>query len=302
MKHLFYLLSFLIGTVTVRAQVAKDKNNIEKLCGCFDVEFKYAETFSPDKSYQFHDRERLRGTELVLPVEISENKYVLQHLLVVNDTMIIKHWREDWAYESPVLFAYQGDKQWLKQTLPVGDVQSKWTQTVWEVDDAPRYQGVGAWINSDGKTYWESTVDAPLPRREYTTRNDYNILRRGNRIVVRENQWVHEQDNQKVRRTSGIDTLVAEEKGINAYTKVADSKCAKAKAWWQKNGIFWNSVREEWDRYFKTTSAVTLKNKVNEKRLGQYLDELWEQWSENKVSLDKVKEQVRKLIPQFASA
>lgn len=303
MKQQLLLLAVWTSlSFSVSAQAVKDKKNIEKLCGCYNVDFKYAETFAPDKNYKFHDRERLGGTELVLPVEISDKKYVLQHLLVINDTMIIKHWREDWVYESPVLFTYQGNKQWIRQTLPAQDIKNKWTQTVWEVDDAPRYQGIGQWISNDGKTYWESTTDAPLPRREYTTRNDYNILRRGNRIVLKDDQWAHEQDNQKIRRTSGNDTLVAEEKGINAYKKAADSKCAKAKEWWQKNGAFWNGVRAEWDNYFKNAGAIALKGKVKDKRLGQYFDELWEQWSAKTITLDKVKEQVKELIPQFATA
>ncbi|HJU45608.1 MAG TPA: DUF6607 family protein, partial [Chitinophagaceae bacterium] len=102
--------------------------------------------------------------------------------------------------------------------------------------------------------------------------------------------------------TSGNDTLVAEEKGINAYRKAEDSKCAKAKEWWEKNGAFWNSVRAEWDNYFKNAGAVALKGKVKDKRLGQYFDELWEQWSAKTITLDKVKEQVKELIPQFATA
>ena len=75
--------------------------------------------------------------------------------------------------------------------MPVSkaDAKGKWLQTVWEVDDAPRYQGISNWVNIDGKTYWENTADAPLPRREYTKRKDYQIMKRGNKIVVNNNEW-----------------------------------------------------------------------------------------------------------------
>src|SRR5688500_16575590 len=73
---------------------------VDKLCGCFQVEFKYAETFAPDKKYKHHDREEISGgTELIFPVEVSDKKIIMQHLLVITDSMIIKHWREDWSYE-----------------------------------------------------------------------------------------------------------------------------------------------------------------------------------------------------------
>lgn len=291
----------LSTTIVASAQLAEGKKNIENLCGCFDVTFKYAETFSPNKSYKFHDRESLRGIELVLPVEVSDKKFVLQHLLLVDSDMVIKHWREDWIYEAPELFVFQGNKQWTKQTLLLQDYKNKWTQSVWEVDDAPRYQGIGEWISNKDKTYWESIADAPLPRREYTVRNDYNILKRDNRIVVIGDSWRHEQDNQKIRRTAGNDTLIAEEKGINTYNRIADSKCEKAKEWWQKNGAFWNQVRAEWENYFKTANSVSLKSKINEKRLHEYFSELWKQWSTKAISTEEVKDKLREVIASFRS-
>lgn len=88
-----------MASLSAGAQLSEGKKNIEKLCGCFDVEFKYAETFSPDVNYKFHDREELSARELALPIEIAEKKVVIQHLLVMGDTSVIKHWREDCVYE-----------------------------------------------------------------------------------------------------------------------------------------------------------------------------------------------------------
>ena len=126
---------------------------------------------------------------------------VLQHLLVISDSVIVKHWREDWTYENPILWKYKGNKLWTKESLSAEQVRGKWTQAIWEVSDAPRYQGLSEWINTDGKTFWQNSTDAPLPRREYSVRSDYNILRRTNRLIVTDNGWIHEQDNQKIIRT-----------------------------------------------------------------------------------------------------
>ena len=98
-----------------------------------------------------------------------------------------------------------------------------------------RYQGASEWIRTDGKTFWQNTSDAPLPRSEYSVRNDYNILKRTNRLTLTDFGWVHEQDNQKIIRHQGSDKLLAEEKGVNSYKKTDESKCAAAKAYWEKN-------------------------------------------------------------------
>ena len=76
---------------------------------------------------------------------------MIQHLLVITDSMIVKHWREEWTYENPVIWRYKGDRTWVKETVPAEQVKGKWTQTIWEVADEPRYQGFSQFVNLDGK-------------------------------------------------------------------------------------------------------------------------------------------------------
>jgi hypothetical protein len=296
------LLLGMAGALTANAQLQEGKKNINKLCGCFDVDFKYAETFAPDTAYKFHPSEHNHGLELVLPIETSDKKIVLQHLLVVYDTMIIKHWREDWVYEATDLWNFEGDKQWTKQPVQPAANKNRWTQTVWEVDDAPRYQGTSEWVTTNNKTFWENTTDAPLPRREYTNRRDYNILQRTNRIIVTDSAWLHEQDNSKIVKTATSRTLLAEEKGMNAYVKVADTKCAKAKEWWTANGSFWTNVRKQWEEVLKNTTVIHLKNKVDNKRLDQYFTDIWEKWKNKSLTTEAAGEQVRSVLLKFTGA
>lgn len=271
-KLLFVCAGLLLVVCSVSAQQKEGKKNIEKLCGCFEVQFKYAETFSPDEDYKFHNRENLAaGAELVVPIEMSDKKIMLQHLLVISDSMIVKHWREDWTYEDPQLFVYKGDKTWEKTLLKPEEVKGKWTQTVWEVSEAPRYQGVSEWIKTNGKTIWENTADAPLPRREYSIRSDYNVLKRGNRIILNEDGWIHDQDNQKIIRESGTDKLLVEEKGINSYKRIDDKQCAAGAAYWKKNKLYWSKVRAVWEQYMAQHNTVTIKDKVDGKQLHDYL-------------------------------
>ena len=67
-KKLIGIVTITVLSLSIKGQTIQDKQTINKLCGCFEVEFKYAETFSPDASYKFHDRDEISGgLELVLP-------------------------------------------------------------------------------------------------------------------------------------------------------------------------------------------------------------------------------------------
>lgn len=304
MKRILSGAAAFVLAGSLQAQGLKDKQNlpagrqdIEKLCGCYEVEFKYAETFSPDTSYKYHGRDEINaGIELILPIETSDKKIVLQHLLVITDSMIIKHWREDWTYENPTIFRYRGNKLWAKEQLKPEDVKDKWTQSVWEVSDAPRYQGVSEWINTDGKTFWQNTTDAPLPRREYTIRSDYDILRRTNRIVLTKDGWLHEQDNQKIIRNKETDKLLVEEKGINSYKKVEDSKCAAAKVFWEKNKTYWTKVRAVWDDYLSNHSSIALKDNIDGKPLHDYLNSLAREFAAGKVKSTDIESRIKAIL------
>jgi hypothetical protein len=282
MKRIIAFVFATLAIATTQAQTNKEKAGspadrqvVDKLCGCFEVDFKYAETFSPDPTYKYHEREETGGTaELALPIEVTDKKVVIQHLLVVSPTVIVKHWREEWTYENPVIWKFKGDKTWVKETVPAEQVKGKWTQTVWEVSDEPRYQGFSQFINIDGKTIWQNTTDAPLPRREYSVRSDYNILKRTNRLNLTDSGYVHEQDNQKIIRKDGQDKLLVAEKGINTYKRLDEKECAAAKAYWEKNKNYWSEVRKVWAEYINSVNIIQLKTKVDGKVMHEHLFEL----------------------------
>ncbi len=281
------------------AQLKEGKDNIMKLCGCYDVTFEYKETFRTDSNYQFHKDKVANALELIMPIEESDNKVVLQHMLIVNENYIIKHWREDWSYEKSDLLSYQGDNVWTKVDNNQSDAKSKWTQTVWQVDDMPRYQGYSSWITNNGKTYWENTADAPLPRREYTTRSDYNVMRRNNRIIIQENGWLHEQDNEKILRKNGKDSLLVREKGYNTYVKVDASKCAKAKKSWEENQEFWSVVKTQWNKYINEKEVLKVKEKVDDEPLFKHFYVLESEWKDNKWNKKQLAKKVTEVMDKF---
>ncbi len=215
----------------------KDREAIKKMCGCFEVTFNFAETFnySNDSLYQPSKTKTDRGLEWAQLVTDENNKISIQHLLQVgspDNPYIVKHWRQDWIFQNEDFYMYNGDNNWKFEHKPKSAVKNQWTQKVFQVDDSPRYEGSGSWVHVDGKSYWENTTDAPLPRREYTKRNDYNVTVRGNRQEITEYGWLHDQDNKKVIRTSGEkDFVLAVEKGYNTYVRVPDSRCKRAADW-----------------------------------------------------------------------
>lgn len=289
----------IFTSLTLIAQ-APDKDKIKELCGCFDVKFQFAETFSPDKNYKYHDRETISGgTELVYVIEESDKHVVMQHLLVITDSIIVKHWREEWTYENPERWIYEGNNVWKKTLLKPEEVKGKWTQTVWEVSDAPRYQGHSQWVHLDGKWTWQNTAYAPLPRREYTTRNDYNILLRTNRIILHEKGYIHDQDNEKIVRENGKDQLLVAEKGWNTYDRVDDNECKAGLAYWEKTKDYWTSVRQAWNSYLKSHDEVRLKQSIDGKVLHDHLFAQAGQYSKGILKKDEIAKTVDAVLVKF---
>jgi len=280
MKRILFTLLILSVSFQATAQINKkelDKEAIKKMCGCFEVTFNFAETFnySNDSLYNPSKNKVSKGLEWAQLVTDKENQIEIQHLLQVGSPeqpMIVKHWRQNWLYENTNLYSYNADNVWTYENKSADEVAGQWTQKVYQVDDSPRYQGSATWVHVDGKSYWENTANAPLPRREYTTRSDYNLTVRGNRQEITPYGWVHDQDNSKVVRTANQeDQVIAKEKGYNTYKRVDDSKCAAAAKWWVDNQEKWALVRTKWDEVYNKNKDLHLEQKVDNKVLYKHL-------------------------------
>ncbi|WP_275316750.1 DUF6607 family protein [Tenacibaculum bernardetii] len=287
MKKVLLGSMLLLTALTINAQSkkTKDKAAIKKMCGCFEVTFNFAETFnnSKDSLYKPSKTKIAKGLEWAQLIEDGKNNISIQHLLQVGNPAkphIVKHWRQDWAYQNQDFYMYNGDNNWLYENKSKADVKKQWTQKVYQVDDSPRYEGSGTWVHVDGKSYWENTTDAPLPRREYTKRSDYNVTERGNRHEITNYGWIHDQDNKKIIRKAGTkDIVLAHEKGYNTYVKVADNRCKASQDWWKKNTNKWQLVRNKWDEVYGRNTNLSLEKKVQNKPLYKHLfsDQITEQ-------------------------
>ncbi|MDO5969274.1 hypothetical protein Q4Q35_05590 [Flavivirga aquimarina] len=279
--RLLYILTVFVLTFSIHGNAQNKKKQdteaIKKMCGCYEVTFNFTETFnySKDSLYKPSETKIAKGLEWAELVENDKNKISIQHLLQVGDPSkphIVKHWRQDWLYQNTDFYMFNGDNTWNFVTKPKAEVKGQWTQKVYQVDDSPRYEGSATWVHVDGKSYWENTTDAPLPRREYTKRSDYNITVRGNRHEITEYGWLHDQDNAKVIRENGKeDMLLAKEKGYNTYVKVDDSRCQAANDWWVENQKKWALVRSKWSNVYGRNQNLSLESKVENKPLYKHL-------------------------------
>jgi hypothetical protein len=179
---------------------ARDRLAIISMAGDYRTSFDFIETmgfmpnYKPPKPYQSW------GTERVYLIEDSEDFISLQHILVmrfesdegeISEPMVVKHWRQDWRYEDTATHDYQGHGVYERHNHREEDIRGYWTQTVYQVDDSPRYEAMGKWHHRTGLSEWQSTEKRrPLPRREFSVRNDYQVLLGRHRITMTYSGWI----------------------------------------------------------------------------------------------------------------
>ncbi|MCC6797444.1 MAG: hypothetical protein IT366_20185 [Candidatus Hydrogenedentes bacterium] len=247
----------------------QDRKVILSMAGEYSVNFDFHETLRFDPAAAVSEPDVTDAKELVVLVEDKGNFISLQHLLMVGGNQVVKHWRQDWRYEDNVIHDFKGHLTWEPRTLTPEETKGTWTQTVYQVDDSPRYEGYGKWVHIADYSYWDSNETwRPLPRREYTKRDDYDVLVGRNRHAVTKDGWTHEQDNYKLRLRDGKKEVIARETGVNTYEHSKDYDFAAAKEYWQKTGPFWSDVRKAWDDQYATMKTFHLIGDDNK-------DSLW---------------------------
>ena len=281
----FIITLLLVLPIILNAQKKQDNEAIKEMCGCFEIDFKFSETFqySNDSNYSKSKNYNAKALEYAKLIKDEKGHISIQHLLVMGD-YVIKHWRQDWIYQNKDLLKYDGNNNWKYISKNKKDVKGQWTQKVFQVDDSPRYEGSATWVHADGKSYWENSSYAPLPRREYTKRDDYNVMIRGNRHEITKYGWIHDQDNFKVVKDSesNSEVIIASEKGLNTYIRVDESKCKEAINWWDENNEKWSLVLEKWNSIYSKKDDISLRRSVENKPLFSFL------FDENVVKRDEI--------------
>lgn len=281
MKQFMTFLVLLGATAMAVAQEGgfeRDRAAILAMAGEFEVKFQFEEvvTLGGTEPSKHHESGAYEW------VEVIEDRGVfisLQHILMVkrgdNDPAIVKHWRQDWQYEDPTVHAYQGHNTWAPLNTPAATLPGSWSQTVYQVDDSPRYESVGHWRHIGGHSFWDSGETwRPLPRREHTKRADYDVLVGRNRHSITPQGWVHHQDNYKLAVRDGRQEVRAWETGLNTYTRADGIDFSAARAYWEQTRPYWDAVRAWWDQQYATGNTLRLaKEHEGESLMDRLLDQ-----------------------------
>jgi hypothetical protein len=235
---------------------ARDRAAILAMAGDYRASFDFLETIlfepgaTPARPY------RSWGTERVYVIEDRGDFISLQHILVMFvieeggrkvGPLVQKHWRQDWQYEPRRVLVFAGDERFETKAVSRAERRGAWSQTVYQVDDSPRYGSVGRWVHGAEGSIWEGgEAWRPLPRREHTVRSDYQVLAGRNRHTILSSGWVHEQDNLKLVLAGGETRRLAREIGVDRYERLRDFDFTAADAYWNATASFWALVRHGW--------------------------------------------------------
>ncbi len=260
----------------------RDRRAILAMRGEYRVDFNFEETVKLAPGYERRDDKVTGGWETVFVISETPTEIVLQHILVTPGGHVVKHWRQDWIFEAEERFEFAADQTWALQKIDPDLTRGAWTQCVYEVSDAPRYCGTGEWQHELGASTWTSDFTwRPLPRREYTIRDDYNALGAINRHTITPSGWTHEQDNVKsVRDGAVVEANLVREFGFNDYYNIEGFDFQPAYEYWDRTEPFWAHVRAAWDKRLWTGEALELTTEVDGMPIIEGTFELAEQMPE----------------------
>lgn len=238
----------------------RDRQAILAQTGQYRVRFDMRENVSFQTGYEPLEEKLSGGTEIVRVVYDQGDKISLQHILVMThggQTMVIKHWRQDWVYQPQSVLTYAGPNEWTLSPVSAEDRAGAWSQTVWQTDDSPRYGGVGRWTYDNNLTAWTSNDTwRPLARRDAVRNPVYDRYLGTNRHVLKPEGWVHLQDNVKMSGRNGAPVAIVQEDVVNTYNLSDAYNPAPGDEYWAATKTYWAAVRAKWDEVIARDGGI----------------------------------------------
>ncbi|HEX8469894.1 MAG TPA: DUF6607 family protein [Brevundimonas sp.] len=244
-----------------------DRQSILAQAGQYHVHFDMRENVSFNADYDPMEGKLSGGREIVRVVYDKGNHISLQHILVMEhegQTMVIKHWRQDWVYQPETVLTYAGPNQWTLTPVSLDARQGAWSQTVWQTDDSPRYGGLGRWTYANGMKVWTSEPTwRPLARRDAVLNPVYDRYLGTNRHALTPNGWVHIQDNVKMNgRAGGEPVAIVQEDVANTYDRSTSYSPKPGDDYWAATKDYWAAVRDAWDAVIARDNGVHVEEEA----------------------------------------
>jgi hypothetical protein len=260
----------------------RDRRAILAMAGSYRVTFDFLEV-TPFTSDSKRDRPyQSWGTERVY-VDRDDGRFIsLSHILAMrvvqkdgslSEPLVTKHWRQDWRYEPSEIVEYRGRDRWARRVLRQKDVAGQWSQTVYQVDESPRYASLGKWEHTASFSSWISADTwRPLPRREWSVRKDYQVLIGTNRHTIIPTGWIQEENNLKGvldenRSLAADKPYLAREYGVARYERLQAPDFGAADQYYERTKKFWDEVRDAWASDFRKDPIITLRAPVDQSGL-----------------------------------
>ena len=248
----------------------RDRQAILTMAGAYRTSFDFIETVGFTPQYEPPAPYQSWGTERVYIVASEPDFISLQHIIVMHFAaedgtlsapMVVKHWRQDWQYQDTAVHAFQGNGVFERQGQDATATMGTWTQTVYQVDDSPRYEAIGRWTHAQGVSFWQSDDRRrPLPRREFSVREDYQTLFGSHRITITPHGWTQEEDALKLvlderNNPRSEQPFLAREAGLSRYDRIVGYDFSAGDDYWRTTGPFWSRVRAYWTTLYRNESA-----------------------------------------------
>ena len=288
----------------------RDRRAILAMAGNYRTSFDFIETVGFTADYRPPAPYQSWGTEFVTVVEESERFISLQHILVmrislpsgeISEPIVMKHWRQDWTYEPAKITEFIGNQKWETRSLTPDSTRKKWLQSVYQVDDSPRYQSLGNWQHLQNYSSWQSdTTWRPLPRREFSVREDYDVLIGTNKHTINPTGWVQEEENLKVSlQASGEHHVLAKEVGLARYERISSWDWSEGHRYWSDTREFWAEVRRQWNAAFSAGTTLKFKKDVDGLPLYAAMFRLAQETQTSDRAT--ISEEIRKIIGRYTS-
>ena len=296
------------------SDMERDRRAILAMAGEYKVSFDFIEVAGFTDNYQPQAPYQSWATEKVYVLEDKKDFISLQHVLVMqtlnkdgskNPPMVTKHWRQDWQFQPKQVLVFKGYNSWMATQVSAAEQQGAWSQTVYQVDDSPRYGGVAKWQHFGNFSSWNGADTwRPLPRREYTVRNDYQLLLGNNRHIILPTGWVHEQQNNKVLLDKNAKPaaipVIAREMGFDRYERIKGYDFSLGDAYVKNTEPFWREVRKQWTDLSQLNQPIHLRGSPDKDgmfiKAFTYAEELN---NENKQSPAQIKQVAQETVSEY---
>ena len=289
----------------------RDRFAILAMAGPYRASFDFIETIGFVEGYVPAAPYQSWGTEFVYVVTDEPDFISLQHIMVLRfdssdgtpaEPMVIKHWRQDWRYEQRRMHTFHGNLTWKLAKQSRAESRGRWVQSVYQVDDSPRYMAAGRWQHRANFSSWTSDETwRPLPRREFSVRNDYDALIGTNRHTITPSGWVQEEFNLKtvLDDEGAVSEILARENGVARYERISGYDWRAGDEYWKRTADFWAITRDVWANYLQDEHTLRIRKTAEGIPLYAAMFEMAESSQTANLDSNATRDAIRQMLQRY---